>query len=131
MAASLLTSAVAMAALATTPAHAQDATWSATNPGNTSFNIGSNWSTGSVPTGIAFFGPTMLTNPLILLPATLNEFQFLAGAPGYSIGVFSTLTLNNGGVTANASGFTQGIVVQGGTLNFNNQHSRRQHDFLC
>jgi hypothetical protein len=123
MAASLLTSAVAMAALGTTPAHAQNATWLGANPGDTSFNTPGNWSSGSVPTGIASFGPgATVTDPNIFSPATntLNQFQFLAGAPQYSVGVFGTLNLNNGGVTGNASGNRQNIVVlSGGTLNFN------------
>jgi hypothetical protein len=36
------------------PVAAQDATWLG-NPGSGTFNTGSNWSTGSVPTGTAFF----------------------------------------------------------------------------
>jgi outer membrane autotransporter protein len=59
----------------------------------------------------------------IFSPATntLNQLQFLAGAPTYSIGVFGTLNLVGGGVTENLSGNTQNIVVlSGGTLNFTN-----------
>ncbi|MBL6618291.1 MAG: autotransporter outer membrane beta-barrel domain-containing protein [Reyranella sp.] len=122
MAASLLTSAVAMAAFATTPARAQNATWLGANPGDTSFNTPGNWTPASVPTGTASFGPATVTNPNIFGPTTntLNQFQFVAGAPAYSIGVFGTLNLNNGGVTGNASGNAQNIIVlSGGTLNFN------------
>jgi outer membrane autotransporter protein len=54
---------------------------------------------------------------------TLGQFQFLAGAPSYSIGVLSpnTLELDGGGVTENLSGNNQVIVVlAGGTLLFAN-----------
>jgi hypothetical protein len=134
MAASVLTSAVAMAALTTTRAYAQSAQWVGANPGDTSFNTATNWTPqasgvqlvpGSVNgTGTASFGPVVggggVTSPVIFSGATntLNQIQFLAGAPQYSIGVLGTLNLNSGGVTGN--GNPQNIVVQLGTLNFNN-----------
>jgi len=124
MAASLLTSAMVMAALVTMPAHAQNAIWSTSPAAGNNFNNPSNWTPASVPIGTASFGPTTVTgaNPNILSGATntLNQFQFLAGAPTYSIGVFGTLSLVGGGVT-NDSGNQQGIVVlPGGILQFGN-----------
>ncbi len=125
----LLTSTVVMAALATMPARAQDATWVAATA-SIDFNNPANWSTGTVPTGIASFGgaPATVADPGILGGATntLNQIQFLAppqGALQYTIGVFGTLNLVGVGVT-NPSGTPQGIVVlSGGILNFNNSSS--------
>jgi hypothetical protein len=128
VATSLLTSAVVMAALATTPAHAQNATWSANPAAGDNFNDPGNWVPNVVPgsqtnTGTASFGPTAPNgvSPLIFSSVTLNQFQFLNGAPSYSIGVFSgTLNLVGGGVF-NSSGMHQVIVVlPGGTLQFDN-----------
>jgi outer membrane autotransporter protein len=130
MAASLLTSAVVMAAVATQPAHAQSATWSTAPVAGDNFNNAANWVPATVPgsetnTGTASFGTTTADgdSPLIMSNTTLTAFQFLSGAPSYSIGVIgpNTLTFVNGGVTQNLSGNDQVIVVtSGGTLAFDN-----------
>jgi outer membrane autotransporter protein len=119
---SLLTAAAVTAALAAIPARAQDATWS-TNPiaGN-DFNTPANWTPAQVPTGVAFFGATSPDglSPLIFSNATLSSFQFLAGAPSYSIGVLSGATLDfvGGGVTNDSSSQQVIVVLSGGTLRF-------------
>lgn len=84
-----------MAAPATMPAHAQNATWSTTPAAGDNFNDPNNWVPATVPTGTASFGSTSPSgaSPLITANTTLTQFQFLAGAPSYSIGVLSANTL--------------------------------------
>ncbi len=109
------------------PAWAQDATWLMSPPGE-SFNDAGNWTPAEVPgsatnTGTAFFGPSSQLAPLIEANTTLDQIEFNASAPQYTIGVgFAgsvTLTLNGPGVT-NSSLNVQGIEVDtGSTLIFN------------
>jgi hypothetical protein len=122
--------AIAVTALdgAPIPAWAQDATWSTTPAAGNNFNDPGNWTPAEVPgsvtnTGAASFGPTTPSgaSPLIFSNTTLSQFQFMSGAPSYSIGVLgpNTLELTNGGVTQNLSGNNHVIVVlTGGALNF-------------
>ena len=106
---------------------AQNATWSPPSVVDEDFNDPGNWGPPplgavGVPTGIAFFGESLQQSPLIEANTTLNEFQFLAGAPEYTIGVgfvgSTTLTFNGSGVTNLSS--TQGIELgSSGRLIFN------------
>src|SRR5258707_8648907 len=64
-------------------AAAQDATW-LSNPGSNDLSVGSNWSTGTVPTGTASFG---VSNPTTLFSSgfgqTFGGCTFNAGASAY------------------------------------------------
>ena len=94
---------------ATPPATAQDATWLA-NPGSGSFGSGANWSTGTVPTGTAFFGGSNTT--ALSLPAvntTIGGWTFNAGASSY--------TFTSGG---NLFFDGAGVVVAGGSVTIQN-----------
>src|ERR1700733_8444782 len=108
---------------------AQDATW-LSSPPNQDFNDAANWgappaSFVAPPTGLAFFGESDQTIPLIEADTPLNQIQFASSATSeYTIGVGfvgpATLTLNGPGVT-NLSPVVQGIEVgSGGSLIFNN-----------
>src|ERR1700733_2124082 len=98
---------------------AQDATW-LSSPPNQDFNDAANWgappaSFVAPPTGIAFFGESDQTIPLIEADTPLNQIQFTSSATSeYTIGVGfvgpATLTLNGPGVT-NLSPVVQGIEV--------------------
>jgi autotransporter-associated beta strand protein len=113
--------------LGTVNAEAQNATWTGASSGD--FNTASNWSPGSVPTGIATFtnlGPSAVS--INADPAnTINELLFANSAPAY------TFTLNGSttdlifgsagpGIVNNSSfapSFTlndANISVRGGTL---------------
>jgi outer membrane autotransporter protein len=121
--------AIAVIALESVPrlVWAQDATWSPPSIVGEDFNDPANWTPAEVPgsatnTGTASFGTSLQQSPLIEANTTLNEFQFLAGAPEYTIGVGfvgpTTLTLSDVGVTNSSLG-PQGIEVgSGGTLIF-------------
>lgn len=107
-------------------AHAQDATWKASPP-SSDFNSGSNWSTGTVPTGTATFGVSSVTivgfNPIgVLNPLipTQDALKFGPGAPAYTFnGVFGMLwTLNGAGIVNNSSNAPTLNVV--GILAFSN-----------
>jgi len=103
--------------LATTTAFAQDATWLA-SPGSATFNTGTNWSSGSVPTGTATFGAS--TRTAITLGAgnvTVGGFQFAAGAPAYTFTGSSLLTFTGAGID-NASASRPVFTFTGGGLSF-------------
>ena len=83
----MVLSAVALSPFA---AHGQNSTWQLAPPGN-NFNDGANWTAG-VPTDTATFGITSIANIDIAGgSATINTFQFNAGAPAYSFTASSTL----------------------------------------
>lgn len=92
----------------TGPAQAQDATWLA-NPGSADFNTGSNWDTGNVPTGTAYFGATSTSGLTVLSNTSIGGWTFNAGASGY--GITNNFTLAFTGA---------GIAVNGGSLTINN-----------
>lgn len=78
----------------------QDATWQA-NPGSAQFTTGSNWSTGSVPTGTATFGASSATSLTVSGGANLSGLSFLAGAPAFNF------TINNvGGIFLTGTGIS-------------------------
>ena len=97
-------------------ARAQDATWLA-NPGSGDFNTATNWNTGTVPTGTAFFGASGVTNlSLATLLATVGGWTFNSGASAYTF-------TNNGvlGLGLGALDFTgAGIVINGGSASIIN-----------
>src|SRR6266481_6941917 len=85
MRAHLLTTTAAVALLAATSAHAQNATWS-TTPGSSDFNTAANWSPPTVPTGTAFFGASNIASITFqpFITTSIGTLQFNAGAPAYS-----------------------------------------------
>jgi fibronectin-binding autotransporter adhesin len=91
------------------PAVAQDATW-LTNPGSNEYGLGSNWSTGTVPTGTAFFDSSNTTSLTLGGNTTLGGWTFNAGASDY---IFTT---NDRSITFNGAG----IVVNGGSISITN-----------
>ena len=107
----ILLASTALCALAL-PAAAQDATWLA-SPGTNDFNTAANWSTGSVPTGTAFFGTSNTTTitSQTLGPTNIGGWTFNAGASNYNF------------TTDNIEFLGAGIAINGGsaTINNNNQ----------
>jgi len=106
LASSILTLASAL------PAWSQDATWN-TNAATTNFNTGSNWDTGSVPTGTAVFGTSATT--------TLTFSGFITNIDGWTFntGASAYTFLNN--VSSHGLNFTgAGIVVNGGSVTITN-----------
>jgi autotransporter-associated beta strand protein len=108
MRAYLLTTTAAVALLAATSVHAQDATW-LLNPGSGNFNTAGNWTPTTVPTGTAFFGATNVPN-LTFSPFVTNVggWTFNAGAPAYTftLGGANTLSFNGAGIVINAGSAT-------------------------
>ena len=96
------------------PSRAQDATWLA-NPGSNVFNTGTNWDTGSVPTGTAYFGATNTPNLSFMIfgggSRTLGGWTFNAGAADYTFTTNNNNTLTFTGV---------GIVINGGSATITN-----------
>jgi autotransporter-associated beta strand protein len=93
------------------PAAAQDATWG-TGVNSGDFNTGTNWDTGSVPTGTAYFGTSGNTALSFSNYTEIGGWTFNAGADNYTF----TLT----GQVLNFTG--AGIVVNGGSATIvNNQ----------
>jgi autotransporter-associated beta strand protein len=97
-------------ALPSGAARAQDATWLA-NPADTNFNNGANWSTGTVPTGTAFFGASSVTTlelASVNLQTLIDSWTFNTGASNY--------TLDNRGTSQQLFFTGAGIVINGGSL---------------
>jgi hypothetical protein len=88
----LLATTAAVALLAATSAHAQNATW-LLNPGSGIFNTATNWNPAVVPTNTATFGASNTTS-IAFLPFTVTSIgtlQFNPGAPAYSFTTFAPL----------------------------------------
>jgi outer membrane autotransporter protein len=102
--------ALASALPAAGPAHAQDATWLA-NPGSADINTGSNWASGSVPTGTAFFDTSATTALTLNSAATFGGWTFNAGASNYTFTAAFPADLRFTGT---------GIVVNGGSAAITN-----------
>jgi fibronectin-binding autotransporter adhesin len=109
LAAALLASTVLTLAAAL-PAVAQDATWLA-NPGSGDFDTGSNWGTGTVPTGTASFGASNTTSLSFSSNTTIGGWTFNSGAAAYTFSNSYPHTLNFTGA---------GIVVNGGSAAITN-----------
>ena len=65
----------------TTAAAAQDATWLGTN---SDFNLDTNWNTGSIPFGTAFFGTSSITALSFSADTTIGGWTFKTGALEYT-----------------------------------------------
>jgi hypothetical protein len=65
----------------TTAAAAQDATWLGTN---SDFNLDTNWNTGSVPFGTAFFGTSSITALSFSADTTIGGWTFNPGVADYT-----------------------------------------------
>jgi autotransporter-associated beta strand protein len=101
------------------PAAAQDATWK-TNPGSNNFNTGSNWSSGTVPTGTAFFGTSNLTNlTFSAFSTTVGGWTFNTGASNYIFTLSGQhLTFSGAGIVVN--GGSAAILNGSDVITFNN-----------
>ena len=105
---------------------AQDATW--TGPGNL-WSDPANWSTGSVPTGLATFSGATPTNIFFLGgPASnVDALQFTSGAAAYSFlfgPLASTqLNINGTGIIDNSANIPTFSVLATSQINFNNSSS--------
>eukprot|EP01035_Chromulina_nebulosa_P005394 gene5394-7313_t len=89
----------------TGPARAQDATWLA-NPGTAELTAGSNWSSGSVPTGTAFFDTSATTALTLNNTATFGGWTFNAGASAYTFNTSAFLQFNGAGIAVNGGSVT-------------------------
>ena len=101
-------------------AHAQNATWTGAVPGG-DWNTNGNWLPASVPTGIATFDNTGLTQAItVSADASINTIALSAGAPTYSYTINAGVAFDILGAgivnnSANAPNF-----LNNGTLNFSN-----------
>ena len=66
------------------PAAAQDATW-LSNPGSSDLGTATNWNTGAVPTGTAFFGSSATTTLTFSAVSSVGGWTFAGGAPAYTL----------------------------------------------
>jgi autotransporter-associated beta strand protein len=92
------------AGLVATAGWAQNATWLA-NPGNSNFNNGANWSSGSVPVGVASFGTSTITSLSVGSTTNVGGLTFNAGAPSYTFAVpnaGTSLSLTGAGIVNNS-----------------------------
>ncbi|MCP3399085.1 autotransporter-associated beta strand repeat-containing protein [Bradyrhizobium sp. CCGB20] len=118
-AALLSSSALALAwTLPAGSARAQDATW-LTSPGSNIYNTGSNWSTGSVPTGTAYFGTSSQTNLTLATAVSVGKWYFNVGASSYTFNIpnGSGLSFTDGGMALWGGSST---INNSGALNFYN-----------
>jgi autotransporter-associated beta strand protein len=104
----LASSALLAAAL---PVRAQDANWS---PGSGNFNNPSNWDTGLVPTGTAFFGTASKTDLFFSANTLIGGWTFNAGADDYTF-------TNNRKLMFDGAG----IVINGGSATITNKDTLR------
>lgn len=93
-----------------------DATWS-TTPGSGDFNTATNWTSGFVPTGTAFFGPSTITSLLFTANTTLSGFTFNPGAFAYSFSNNQVLDFTSAGIVINGGSAT---ITNSLTVNFLN-----------
>ena len=114
------------------PARAQDATWLA-SPGSNIYNTGSNWSTGSVPTGTAYFGTSSQTNLTLATAVSVGKWYFNVGASSYTFNIpnGSGLSFTDGGMALWGGSST---INNNGGLNFYNSSASQgtiiNNDFL-
>ena len=94
---------------------ANDATWLA-SPATGSFDDAGNWSSGSIPTGIATFGASNTTTVAVGSPATLGALLFAAAAPAYTLNVSANVTLNGNGIVSSSANAPTINVTGGATL---------------
>ncbi|MFL9823997.1 autotransporter domain-containing protein [Rhodoplanes sp. SY1] len=101
---------------ATGPARAQDATW-LTNPVSDRYNLAANWSTGSVPTGTAYFDTSAVTALLFSGNTTVGGWTFNGGASNYSFINLLQITFDGAGIVVNGGSAT---IDNRGSLYFTN-----------
>jgi autotransporter-associated beta strand protein len=82
---------------------AQDATWDF-NPQNGNFNVKNNWSTNSVPSGTATFGPSNTTTIRLPTSVSIGGMTFTPDAPAYTFNSVNsnTLTFTGAGIVNNS-----------------------------
>ena len=103
------------------PAAAQDATWLLT-PGSGNYNTGANWSTGTVPTGTAFFGASNTTALAVTTIGTqVGGWTFNAGASSYTFTNTASLNFNGNGIINGGSATITNNLNS--TIFFNNSSS--------
>ncbi len=105
------------------PAAAQDATWLAT-PGSNSLVTGANWSSGTVPTGTAYFGASSTT---ALTTATSAPFfggwTFNTDAGDYAISIGNSTFFTGTGIVVNGGSVTVTIPGRYRNIYFQNSSS--------
>ena len=125
MRAHLLTTTAAVALLAATSAHAQNATWN-TTPSSGDFNTAANWTPATVPTGTAFFGASNTTSITFqpFITTSIGTMQFNPGAPAYSFstfpGLFTSISITGTGIVDGSSNAPTFIVNNQASLFFRN-----------
>jgi autotransporter-associated beta strand protein len=125
MRAHLLTTTAAVALLAATSAHAQNATWS-TTPGSSDFNTAANWTPATVPTGTAFFGASNITSITFqpFITTSIGTLQFNPGAPAYSFStspfLFTSISVTGAGIVNSSSNAPTFIVNNQANIFFRN-----------
>ena len=112
----LLTGVVLIWAAPVAAAPVADATWS-TTPGSGDFNTATNWTSGFVPTGTAFFGPSTITSLLFTANTTLGGFTFNPGAFAYSFSNSQVLDFTSAGIVINGGSAT---ITNSNAINFLN-----------
>ena len=125
MRAQLLATTVAVALLAATSAHPQDATWLAA-PATGIFNTATNWNPAVVPTNTAFFGASNTTS-ITFQPFTttsIGTLQFNPDAPSYIFAtipsVFTSINITGAGIVNNSSNAPTFIVGNQANIFFRN-----------
>jgi uncharacterized protein with beta-barrel porin domain len=93
-----------------------DATWS-TTPGSGDVNTATNWTSGFVPNGTAFFGTSTITSLSFSANTQLGGFTFNAGASNYTFSNSGILTFNGAGIIVNGGSAS---ITNSNTINFFN-----------
>jgi outer membrane autotransporter protein len=96
---------VLLSATALTPwdAFGQNGTW-LSSPGSSNINTGSNWSSGTLPTGTATFGGSSISSLTVSNGFTIGAFQFNTGAPAYTFDIGTLrITFTGAGIVNNSS----------------------------
>jgi autotransporter-associated beta strand protein len=121
----LLTTTAAVALLAATSAHSQDATWLPA-PATGIFNTATNWNPAVVPTNTAIFGASNTTS-ITFQPfavTSIGTLQFNPDAPAYSfttfVPFFTPITITGAGIVNNSSNAPTFIVGNQASLLFLN-----------
>lgn len=86
-------------------AGAQDATWLQT-PADGDLNNAANWSTGTVPSGTAFFGPSNQTGISTTAPFSVGGWTFDAGAADYTFNIAHDAKFTGAGIVINGGSAT-------------------------
>jgi T5SS/PEP-CTERM-associated repeat protein len=109
----------ALAMLAPSSSNAQDATWAGSASGD--WNTNGNWVPASVPTGVATFDNTGLTQAVtVSANASINTMTFAAAAPAYSFTINPGVAFDivGAGIVNNSANVP--TFVNNGSLSFAN-----------